>query len=224
MSVVVVVSILVPAFFVILYSMQWGRDRSNAWLTTFFLTIFQSVFVIDPIKVLIITAIITCVLRKPDEEASGGDDLVDCGDPLYNAIVSHDEEYLHTHTALGTMSEEDVREILESRRTKLSKLTPVDPVTLEQQRDERIKSVRMRELLREGASYFAFLIVVIFLAHQARSYNSRRIHNDLSNLFLFNPNMAFEDVRHNKLITLQIYFKGLFNFKLIGHFEDTNPT
>ena len=46
-----VVSILVPAFFIILYSLDWGSTRSNAWLSALVLSIFQSTVIIQPIKV-----------------------------------------------------------------------------------------------------------------------------------------------------------------------------
>ena len=40
------------AFFTILYALQWGKTKSEAWLMTFFMSFFQSVFFIQPIKVL----------------------------------------------------------------------------------------------------------------------------------------------------------------------------
>ena len=42
------------AFFTILYSFQWGQEKSTAWLTTFLLSFFQSVVLIQPVKVRII--------------------------------------------------------------------------------------------------------------------------------------------------------------------------
>ncbi|CAF1671167.1 unnamed protein product, partial [Didymodactylos carnosus] len=48
----VILSILTCSFFVILYSMEWGKTRSNEWLTTMMLSFGQSILVIDPLKVL----------------------------------------------------------------------------------------------------------------------------------------------------------------------------
>jgi hypothetical protein len=48
---VVFLTIVVSAFFTILYSMQWGRDKSVQWLTTFLLSFIQNVIVVQPIKV-----------------------------------------------------------------------------------------------------------------------------------------------------------------------------
>ena len=170
--------------------MEWGSERSNAWLTSMFLSFFQSLFVVDPVKVFLITALITFILRKPDDDED--DSLVDCGDPFYNAIVNRDEEYLHKSAA--SLSQVNIREIMESRRTKLTKLNPVDPVVLEHQREERIKRLKMNEIFKEAASYLCFLIVVLFLAHQSRSKNSNLVHKDLSNTFLTNQAMVFDEV------------------------------
>ncbi len=43
--------IITPAFFLILYSMDWGKEKSNAWLVSFVLSFVESVTVADPVKV-----------------------------------------------------------------------------------------------------------------------------------------------------------------------------
>ena len=47
----VVLSVAVSAFFTILYSLQWGSIKSTAWLTCFLLSFFQSVVIVQPLKV-----------------------------------------------------------------------------------------------------------------------------------------------------------------------------
>ncbi len=48
------------AFFLVLYSMDWGKAKSERWLTAFFLSFLQSLFLVDPVKVSG-----TCVCDKP---------------------------------------------------------------------------------------------------------------------------------------------------------------
>ena len=172
--------------------MQWGKERSDAWLISMILSFCQSLLVVDPIKVFAITAIITCILRKPQDEEES---LIDSGDPLYNAIVNKDEEYLHDNQQVARISQINVREILESRRAKLTTLNPIDPEELERQRVERKKVIKMKEILYEGLSYLVFLIIVLFLAHQSRSKNANLIYQDLQNTFLENSDMAFGDIQ-----------------------------
>ena len=47
----VVVSTVVPAFFCLLYSLEWGSQKSEAWLTCMFIGFLQSVLIVQPLKV-----------------------------------------------------------------------------------------------------------------------------------------------------------------------------
>jgi len=48
---VVFLAVTVSGFFTVLYSMEWGRVKSVDWLTTFLLSILQSIVVVQPVKV-----------------------------------------------------------------------------------------------------------------------------------------------------------------------------
>ena len=43
-------SIGLSSFFVFSYSIQWGPDRANAWLSSIVLSVVQSVLLVQPIK------------------------------------------------------------------------------------------------------------------------------------------------------------------------------
>ena len=49
--VLVFIYILVSAVFTIFYSMSWGKEKSLAWLQTFFLSFIESAIIIQPVKV-----------------------------------------------------------------------------------------------------------------------------------------------------------------------------
>ncbi len=44
-------AILCSGFFVILYSMEWGAEKSNAWLVSYILSFVENAFFADPMKV-----------------------------------------------------------------------------------------------------------------------------------------------------------------------------
>lgn len=48
---IAILAVLSSAFFLILYSMQWGIPKSEEWLTTFVLSFFESLIMVDPVKV-----------------------------------------------------------------------------------------------------------------------------------------------------------------------------
>lgn len=49
---VVFMSVLSSAFFLLLYSMEWGIEKSEEWLSSFMLSFFESLLCVDPLKVL----------------------------------------------------------------------------------------------------------------------------------------------------------------------------
>ncbi|XP_025102839.1 polycystic kidney disease protein 1-like 2 isoform X2 [Pomacea canaliculata] len=53
------------AFFLVMYSMQWGKTTSAEWLTSFVASFFESIFVLDPIKVLILALLLAFCAQNP---------------------------------------------------------------------------------------------------------------------------------------------------------------
>ena len=47
----ILISVGVSSFFTFSYSMQWGKDKSNAWLTAMILSVGESVLLVQPFKV-----------------------------------------------------------------------------------------------------------------------------------------------------------------------------
>lgn len=80
---VITLSILTCSFFIILYSLEWGAQRANEWLITMMLSFGQSILVIDPVKVFLITAIISFLIRRPYN-----DETLDFNDPFMGALLS----------------------------------------------------------------------------------------------------------------------------------------
>lgn len=51
---IVTTAVLVSGFFLILYSMEWGKTKSEEWLLCFCMSFFESIFIFDPLKVSIL--------------------------------------------------------------------------------------------------------------------------------------------------------------------------
>ncbi len=79
----VLLSIFTCSFFIILYSLEWGTKRANEWLITMVLSFGQSILVIDPLKVFLITAIISFLIRRPYD-----DETLDFNDPFTGALLA----------------------------------------------------------------------------------------------------------------------------------------
>ncbi|XP_041362675.1 uncharacterized protein LOC121378528 isoform X2 [Gigantopelta aegis] len=62
--VLVALASLVSAVFVLLYSAEWGKDISEEWLVTFFMSFFESLFILDPFKIVFLALIFAIILKK----------------------------------------------------------------------------------------------------------------------------------------------------------------
>jgi len=66
--------------------LEWGTKRANEWLITMILSFGQSILVIDPLKVFLITAIISFLIRRPYD-----DETLDYNDPFTGALLVNDD-------------------------------------------------------------------------------------------------------------------------------------
>ena len=62
---------LTSAAFTLFYSMMWGKEQSNVWLTTMAISFVQDTLISQPLKVLIVSLVFAIAVATP----SGQDDL-----------------------------------------------------------------------------------------------------------------------------------------------------
>ena len=64
------------ATFTFLYSIQWGKSTSDKWLTSILVSFFQDIFLLQPVKVVLLASLISIVVRKlPEVEKPTGPSL-----------------------------------------------------------------------------------------------------------------------------------------------------
>ncbi|UJR29011.1 hypothetical protein I4U23_010229 [Adineta vaga] len=180
----VMLSILTCSFFIILYSLEWGAKRANEWLITMMLSFGQSILVIDPLKVFFITAIISFLIRRPYD-----DETLDFNDPFTGALISNHN--IANIDGKDIYNDANVKEIARQRRVRLFNLRPIDSTEMARARDQRLREIKMGEVIREIIIYIFFTIVLLFLCYQARDTNSYGLYRDTKNLFI---NDDFQDI------------------------------
>ncbi|XP_063443914.1 polycystin-1-like protein 2 [Mytilus trossulus] len=169
--VLTVMSMIVPGFFTILYSMEWGPEKANEWLTTFIMSFFQSVIVVQPLKVMVLVAFIACIVKKPDIDEEDG-----ASEDINNVIAAHDEEMLHK-------DHEELDAIVAKRKLANEDCKPIDMEALNKARENRMMEIKMETLLREIAIYLLFVLVLFFLSYQQRDSFSYQMAANLRNYF-----------------------------------------
>ena len=66
---------LTSATFTVFYSMMWGTEVSNKWLTSILVSFTQDVLFIQPIKVVIMASLLAFIIKKAPEDDSVKDQL-----------------------------------------------------------------------------------------------------------------------------------------------------
>ena len=68
---------LVSSYVIMLYGLKYGKQRSLAWLTSLFVSTFQSIFITQPLKVLLLATFVAMILKKWEEDDTTDDDVED---------------------------------------------------------------------------------------------------------------------------------------------------
>lgn len=63
-----ILSSLAAGTFIIFYSVQWGKEIANQWLTSALISVIQDIAVMQPIKVIALALFLALILKKPPEE------------------------------------------------------------------------------------------------------------------------------------------------------------
>ncbi|XP_013386430.1 polycystic kidney disease protein 1-like 2 [Lingula anatina] len=69
-------AVATSAFFVLLYSLEWGPEKSTNWLISLFFSFSQSIILVQPLKVLLAAVLMACLLRMPGDEEEEEDMMI----------------------------------------------------------------------------------------------------------------------------------------------------
>ncbi|KAK3612419.1 hypothetical protein CHS0354_032020 [Potamilus streckersoni] len=197
----------VSAFLTFLYSMEWGREKSLAWLTSMILSITESVFVIQPFKIILLVIFVAAILKKPEEEEEEEEER----DPALLRPKS-DEEIL-------------VRPPTQALRPSLL-IEPPNPEELAKAREKRLNELKMHRILREIFFYMVYLALLILVASHNRDSNSFRTGKAIRNLILssqydlqkVNTASGFWQWMNTVLVP-SLYLSNLYNGQPAGNTE-----
>ncbi|CAG2188171.1 PKD1L2 [Mytilus edulis] len=143
-TIVITVS-LINSYFVMLYGLKYGYQKSVEWLVSFFTAFFQSACFQQPIKVFAIAMILTYIFKKPVEIEGLKVDISLREEVLYEQ--DKDDETLPQYIVPDPASKKLLHKIM-------SKLAM-----------EGIIEERLREIVM----YFLFVTIVLFVIHGHRN-------------------------------------------------------
>ena len=149
--VLVLATVSVSSVFTFLFSLQWGKDISNQWLSSMFVSFTEDLFVLQPVKILIIIVLTASLFRNNDDTKT----------------VSHiTEEKLHCET----ISVDNNVQVEMPKEDELIRA-----------REYRTKEIEMFSFLRELLGYLLFFFLLIIVCYGRRSYHGYLMTMDLKN-------------------------------------------
>ncbi|XP_065066412.1 uncharacterized protein LOC135692255 [Rhopilema esculentum] len=155
------------AFFVILYGFQFGKEKSDNWMKSMMLSFWQSVLVIQPVKVLALSVLVAMIIKDPkaasgeDEGGSksvGKDDKGQEGKKKKKKVGEDGEEEESSDEEAD--EDEAKRELEKNLEFKLP-----DEKKLEESRKLRLKEKQMKSIIREIVIHLLFVMLCLFIGY-----------------------------------------------------------
>ncbi|XP_064613093.1 polycystin-1-like protein 2 [Liolophura sinensis] len=172
-------SVAVPAFFLFLYSQEWGSTKSDEWLTAFILSFFESLIVLDPIKVLLLTVILSVLFRKPKDDNGAELDKDELEKSNVKEGCNEDNETGSTKHSRGPLEEEAVKISQNARREERTAFGIVKEVTL----------------------YTIFLFVIFTIGYANRDMRSHALRENIYKMMVkmqMDKRLGLENVKSSR--------------------------
>ena len=145
------------ATFTFFFSLQWGKDISNEWLSSVLVSFTEDLFVLQPIKIVLIMLITAYFFGFKSESE--------------NVDLSIQPEHVSYVKATGDASQS-------------MKMQPANEEEIEQARRYRVKEAKMFSFGRELFLYLFFLTLLTIVCYGNRSYHGYLITNNLHDTYV----------------------------------------
>ncbi|XP_068717189.1 polycystin-1-like protein 2 [Montipora capricornis] len=151
------VTVISSATFTFFFSLQWGKDISNEWLSSMLVSFTEDLFVIQPVKIVIIVLITAYFFGSKSDVKERGDQVKSEHASSTNAT---------TDSALPSIE---------------IKTLPEDEIELA--REYRLKEAKMFSFGKELFLYMLFLTLLTVVCYGNRSYHGYLITRNLEDTF-----------------------------------------
>ncbi|XP_075335044.1 polycystin-1-like protein 2 [Odontesthes bonariensis] len=163
---------LVSGYFTMLYGLKFGKERSISWLVSMIVSFFQSLLLIQPLKVVCLAVFFALVIKRVDEE-----DLKNV--ELLKHITAPSGDFK------GQISRRDVRYY-----------EPPPPADIKRMKRNKIMEQKAYALLREILAYMGFMWMLLLVAYGQRDPNAFFLNQHIRESFTkdVSDSMSLQDV------------------------------
>ncbi|XP_061578916.1 polycystin-1-like protein 2 [Cololabis saira] len=168
----VIATSFVSGYFTMLYGLKFGKDRSINWLVSMIVSFFQSLLLIQPVKVLCLAVFFALVVKKLDEDNVQNIEFV-----KYDRNLEKGKDQ-------------------QNFRREYHLYEPPPPVEIERMKKRKVMQQKAFALLREILTYMGFLWMLLLVAYGQRDPNAFFLNQHIRNRFTgrISESMNLEDV------------------------------
>ncbi|XP_060073681.1 polycystin-1-like protein 2 [Ylistrum balloti] len=159
--IIVFLAIIASSFFLLLYSMEWGKTASEAWLVSFVFSFLESFLFVDPLKVVFIAAVFAFICRRP----------MDC----QSSNVNLEEIKRVSKTFTGS----SMRTYLCFREDILSEKDESKDNEMAKARDQCLKEQRAVKVFIELLFYVVFAFIIYSISYVNRDQRSFALKDNI---------------------------------------------
>ncbi|CAG2234855.1 PKD1L2 [Mytilus edulis] len=186
---IVTTAVIVSGFFLILYSMEWGKSKSEQWLLSFFLSFFESMFVVDPLKIIVISVLLSGIFKSHREK-----------------YVKYDREKVLFETKRHACT--PVTYLLDLFKKNI---VPLQSKEIKKMKEERKKRLKSQEMFIELVLYMIFLAVLYCVSFSNRDSTWYNIKQHLNQQLVTPLNVSVGDttIRYDQVKTTSDLYSWL---------------
>ncbi|CAL1543663.1 unnamed protein product [Lymnaea stagnalis] len=175
---------LMSASLVTFYGISFKDETCKKWITSLIISFFTSVFITQPVKVILTAIFLSLVIKNPGEE----EDDEENDEETYP--INKDDSFLHT----------EIQGSFAAARPKKVGYKPPNPKELAKLREIRLNEVKMWAVIREILFYSMFLWVLLIISHRNRGPDNFNYKNNMVRTFITNQNLdpdlvEFQDIK-----------------------------
>ena len=177
------VSVLTSAFFTLSYSLQWGSERSQQWLLSFFVSFIQDAAISQPVKVALFSAVIAFVIKFTLEQKEKRQQF------KRKKVTLNDKG--EKACLIETQSEDSI---------PWDDSQPLRRNILEKAKMKRMKEIKSSEVMTDVFFYSLFLLLLLMVAYGHRDPIAYEYTKHLENYFSIEVSPISQISRIRRLI------------------------
>lgn len=158
---------LTGAIFTMFYSMIWGKEKSNKWITSVIVSLVQDICLVQPLKVVLVASILAFLFRKPPEEER---DEVD-GDEVSDMAKDELDD--------ATPDEANIK----NPKLMKSLYNRPDPIAVALAREKMLNKVKMFKIFSQLGLQLFFVFLLSVASYGSRSSDRFFLSKNIQDIF-----------------------------------------